>query len=128
MASHDHCLGKQLPQRLVAVILFGSVAGRETTAHSDDLRVARETLPTGLFARHRGAAARRHRRRCRGIGWRCPAGGRALRTTWSAMNERQAIRPGEKVLILDRGNVELLFPGDWSFQPDPQGFAVLKSQ
>ncbi len=42
------------------------------------------------------------------------------------MSEGQAIRPGEKVLILDRGNVELLFPGDWSFQPDPEGFAVLK--
>ena len=37
------------------------------------------------------------------------------------MNEKPTIRAGEKVMILDRGHVELLFPGDWSFQPDPKG-------
>jgi hypothetical protein len=42
------------------------------------------------------------------------------------MNEKPTIRAGEKVMILDRGHVELLFPRDWSFRPDPEGFAVLK--
>jgi len=31
----------------------------------------------------------------------------------------------EKVIVLDRGNVELLYPGDWSVKPDPGGFVVL---
>lgn len=30
--------------------------------------------------------------------------------------------PGEKIAILDRGNVELAYPRDWSVKPDPDGF------
>lgn len=32
----------------------------------------------------------------------------------------------EKILILDRGNVELGVPRGWSVQPDPEGFVTLK--
>ena len=32
----------------------------------------------------------------------------------------------EKVLILDRGNVELGVPSGWSVEPDPEGFLKLK--
>ena len=32
----------------------------------------------------------------------------------------------EKILILDRGNVELGVPRGWSVEPDPQGFLKLK--
>lgn len=34
--------------------------------------------------------------------------------------------PAEKILILDRGNVEFAYPHDWSFSPDPAGFAKLE--
>ena len=32
---------------------------------------------------------------------------------------------GEKVIVLDRGNVEFLYPGDWVVGPAPQGYLVL---
>lgn len=32
----------------------------------------------------------------------------------------------EKVLILDRGNLELALPGDWTVKPDPAGFMKLE--
>ncbi|MCE9584378.1 MAG: hypothetical protein K8T20_17970 [Planctomycetes bacterium] len=35
-------------------------------------------------------------------------------------------RSGEKILILDRGNVEFAFPGDWSVKPDKAGFIKLE--
>ena len=34
--------------------------------------------------------------------------------------------PAERILILDRGNVEFAYPHDWSFVPDPAGFAKLE--
>jgi len=34
-------------------------------------------------------------------------------------------RRGEKIIILDRGNVEFGYPGDWTVTPDPQGFLKL---
>lgn len=33
---------------------------------------------------------------------------------------------GEKILILDRGNAEFAFPGDWSVKPDKAGFIKLE--
>jgi hypothetical protein len=32
---------------------------------------------------------------------------------------------GEKIIILDRGNVEFGYPGDWTVTPDPAGFLKL---
>jgi len=34
--------------------------------------------------------------------------------------------PGEKILVLDRGNVEFAFPGNWTVEPDAEGFLKLK--
>jgi hypothetical protein len=31
----------------------------------------------------------------------------------------------EKIIVLDRGNVEFSYPRDWTFTPDPAGFAKL---
>jgi len=34
-------------------------------------------------------------------------------------------RRGEKIIILDRGNVEFGYPGDWTVTPDPEGHIKL---
>ena len=34
-------------------------------------------------------------------------------------------RRDEKIIVLDRGNVEFSYPRDWTFTPDPAGFAEL---
>ena len=34
-------------------------------------------------------------------------------------------RRDEKIIVLDRGNVEFSYPRDWTFTPDPAGFAKL---
>lgn len=34
-------------------------------------------------------------------------------------------RRAEKIIILDRGNVEFGYPGDWTVTPDPAGFVKL---
>ena len=35
-------------------------------------------------------------------------------------------RRREKIIILDRGNVEFGYPGDWAVTPDPEGYITLK--
>src|SRR5262249_12958321 len=35
-------------------------------------------------------------------------------------------RRGDKIIILDRGNVEFGYPGDWTVAPDPDGYITLK--
>jgi len=36
------------------------------------------------------------------------------------------MKAAEKVLILDRGNLELAYPRDWTVKPDPAGFMKLE--
>ncbi len=32
----------------------------------------------------------------------------------------------EKILVLDRGGMELIYPGEWSAHPEPTGVVVLQ--
>jgi hypothetical protein len=62
---------------------------------------------------------------------RCSLSGSSLVSRSSILTgsiRREAIMDtvrGEKIIILDRGNVEFAYPRDWTFTPDPEGFAKL---
>lgn len=45
---------------------------------------------------------------------------------WDRAGGPGQARASEKILVLDRGNVELGFPRDWSVEPNPEGFIKLE--
>jgi hypothetical protein len=64
---------------------------------------------------------------------RAPAKDRAAKLArrpavqWGPMNTAwRRAGQDEKILILDRGNVELAYPRDWLVTPDPEGFMIVK--